>query len=241
MVLRPRNAGLVEYRGEIVIGDDGEPVKATSPALVDRDLWETACAVLTDPARKTSTGNKPTRLLSGIARCWCGAPVRAGGVRGGVAVYRCADSEHLKRRVDLVDGVVVEHILAVLRREKVAHRGPTGPTPGVREKTDALRKRIAQVEDALVGDPTDDLKEVSQAGLRRNLVRLRAQLADMERHEALDRVPGAAEGVTAENFPTLPFERRRAVVAYFVTVRLLKTRPGRFDPDSVEVRSARRP
>ena len=105
LVIRPRNAGLLVHRGAVVGA-------GSWPAIVARESWEAAHALLTDPARRTSPGNAHARLLSGLMTCGiCGEPVRAGGSRGGVPVYRCSSGAHVKRRVELVDGVVEDYLL----------------------------------------------------------------------------------------------------------------------------------
>ena len=58
ILLRPRNAGLMEHRGQV--GGAGQ-----WPAIVDEDRWRAVCAVLTDPGRKTSPGPAPRWLMTG--------------------------------------------------------------------------------------------------------------------------------------------------------------------------------
>ena len=47
IVLRARNAGLREHRGQVV-------GPGTWPAIMDRETWKAAHALLTDPTRRTS-------------------------------------------------------------------------------------------------------------------------------------------------------------------------------------------
>lgn len=61
VVLRPRNAGLYVFRGQVL-------PDAPWPAIVPEGLWRAACAVLNEPGRHTG-GRGRTNLLSGIARC----------------------------------------------------------------------------------------------------------------------------------------------------------------------------
>lgn len=222
IVLRSRNAGLREHRGEIVGA-------GTWPAIVDRDSWEAARAVLTDPARRTSPGNAPKHLLSGLMTCGvCDAPVRAGGAKGGVPVYRCSTGGHVKRRVALVDDIVNRVVLALLAREDVG--AEVAPVPDVRGEADALRLRLEQLEDKYAdGDLTRD-------GYLRNRDRLAARLTDLQRAEALLRVPGPLDGVTAKNWSNLPLERRRAVVAHKWEVQLLPSGGNpHFNPELVRI------
>lgn len=229
VVLRPRNGGLVEHRGQIVTDDHGEPVESKVPALVARQTWETARAILTDPARKTSTGNAPTRLLSGIAVCGvCDGPVRAGGARGGVPVYRCSKGEHVKRRVEFVDRIVVGLVKTWLARERIERETFT-PTPTNRQKAEAVRLKLERLEDKYADD------DISVAGYRRNRARLTAELDELTREEALSHAPDVLEGVTPQSFDALPLERRRAVVDYLCTVRMNRSKPGHSDKESIVV------
>jgi site-specific DNA recombinase len=76
MLVRPRNAGLADWKGEIV---------GTSifPALVSEDVWRAVVSILSDPRRHSRTlgagGPSPTRRstcwrasLSATAGHWCG-------------------------------------------------------------------------------------------------------------------------------------------------------------------------
>ena len=203
---------------------------------MDRESWEAASALLTDPARRTSPGNAPARLLSGLMTCGvCGEPVRAGGPQGGVPVYRCSTGAHVKRRVELVDGVVEEYVLALLEREGVGAPTPATVPADVRGNADAVRLRLEQLEDKYADG------DLTRAGYIRNRDRLAAKLAELERAEALARVPGPLEGVTPARWAALPLERRRAVVAYLVDVELLPARSPHFDPELIKITRKGRP
>ena len=52
VLLRPRNAGLSVYRGEIV-------GQATWPPILDPDTWRGVTAVLSDPTRRSNPGRAP--------------------------------------------------------------------------------------------------------------------------------------------------------------------------------------
>ncbi len=222
-MIRPRNAGLRVHRGQVVGA-------GTWPAIVDRESWEAASALLTDPARRTSPGNAPARLLSGLMTCGvCGLPVRAGGSRGGVPVYRCSSGGHVKRRVELVDAVVEAYLLALLEREGVGAPTPVAAAPDVRSTADAVRLRLEQLEDKYADG------DLTRTGYVRNRDRLTAKLAELERAEALTRIPGPLEGVTPARWAALPLERRRAVVAYLVDVTLLPAHSPHFNPELIKI------
>ena len=65
-----RNAGIRQYRGR-------EVTAGAWPAIVDRDVYEGARAILTDPARvhRPRHAYDPRFLLTGLALCGvCGKP-----------------------------------------------------------------------------------------------------------------------------------------------------------------------
>jgi site-specific DNA recombinase len=224
MVIRPRNAGLRVHRGEVIGAGNW-------PTIVDRESWEAACALVNDPARRTSPGNAPARLLSGLMTCGvCGLPVRSGGIRGGVPVYRCSSGRHVKRRVSLVDGLVEAYVVALLEREGVAVPPPATAPLDVRANADAVRLRLEQLEDKYANG------DLSRAGYIRNRDRLTTKLAEFERAEALLKVPGPLQGVNPARWSGLPLERRRAVVAHLVDVRLLPASgSGHHNPELVQI------
>jgi len=61
MLIKPRIAGLVEYKGD-VLG------KAQWPAILDEATWESVKTVLTDPARRVTRANK-NYILRSILKC----------------------------------------------------------------------------------------------------------------------------------------------------------------------------
>ncbi|HYJ72326.1 MAG TPA: recombinase family protein, partial [Actinomycetota bacterium] len=93
---RPRNAGLMQHRGQVV-GTAGWP------PILDEATWRVVVAVLTDPRRRTNSGVARRWLLSGLALCGvCGEPVRstsAGTVHGRPTkpAYTCRSGKHVVR------------------------------------------------------------------------------------------------------------------------------------------------
>jgi site-specific DNA recombinase len=227
IVMRGRNAGLREHKGKVT-------AQATWPAIVDQESWEAAKALLTDPNRRVNPGNAPAKLLSGLMTCAvCGLPVRSGGGGSkGAAAYRCTGNGCVKRSAKLVDTVVETYLLALLEREEVGAPATQTVPADVRGQADLVRLRLEQLEDKYADG------EMSRSGYLRNRDRLAGKLAELERREALMRVPGPLEGVTPDNWDTLPLERRRAVVAHLVDVRLLplptKSHP-KDDPELIRI------
>jgi DNA invertase Pin-like site-specific DNA recombinase len=123
ILLRPRNAGLMEHRGQIT-------GKASWPPIVREETWLAVCAVLNDPKRKTTPGPARQHLLSGIVRCGkCGGPMvcsTTGPGRGAKrAVYRCrrgveGDSGHVARDAGTLDDYIAAIVIERLSRPDAA-------------------------------------------------------------------------------------------------------------------------
>jgi site-specific DNA recombinase len=232
-VIRARNCGWREHKGELT-------APAAWPAIVSREEYDVANALLTAPERRTSPGNAPARLMSGLMTCGvCGLPVRSGGEKKRglerIAVYRCVSGGHVKRRVALVDDLVESYVLALLKREGIGTPTPAKTPDDARAKADAVRLQLDRLEDKWADET------ISRAGYIRNRDRLTTKLVGLERQEALERVPGPLEGVTPARWAALPLERRRAVVSYLVDVKLLPAKgAGRHDPELVVITPERR-
>ena len=243
VLLRPRNAGLHEHRGQVRPG-------AQWPPLWELPDHEALTAVLTDPARRTSPGNARRYLLSGIALCGrCGAIVRI-QVSEHVPYYACSRSaRHPMRRAERVDELVTELVLRRLERPDAAAllREDTSGQRG------ALLARRGKVEGLMRSDRQLHMQELLTDtefadGRRKHLTELeeiRGQLAELDRGDAL--APFLADPRAA--WKRAGLDGRRALVAALVAVTLFPGRQGRpkgwqggpyFDYDSIDIRWLRR-
>jgi hypothetical protein len=232
LVARPRNAGLR-------VANQGAPAERTFPAawapIVDPEEWAAARAVLMDPGRGVWRGRTPASLLAGLATCRCGARVQS-GARGtyvggnGPDGSRCM---HVKRSRALADAVVDRYVLAVLDRERVQVPTSTGgrsrPVLDHAAKIEAVRRQIEQLEDRLADE------DLTPAAYRRQRDRKQAQLLALEAEHVRTARPDVLAGVTAAAWSSLPLERRRAVVDYLCTVRLLRKGDGGDPATGVEI------
>lgn len=149
MILRPRNAGLAEYRGEIVGVSE-------FPAIVSEDVWRAACSILRDPTRRRSQSNKAVHLLSGIAQCHCGELVRTvsivGRNRESYKVYRCPAKGlgHVGKRIETVDAMVTKTMVAGLAYSKVkpAQEASSAELEALKNEARALRQRLTEAASA---------------------------------------------------------------------------------------------
>ena len=245
ILLRPRNAGLAVYRGQI-IGD------AKWPAIVDRDIWEGVRAMLGDPARWSGAGPRKY-LLSGLLTCGiCRGPMTSHGAAGkgrkSRIVYWCSRYRHVARDAVMLDEFVTSMIWARLSMPDAA-AVLTGD--GVLEaariraaiaKLDA-RKRQAGLDyarDLIDGDQV----AIVNRELKSDRERLGTELALIQRRDALAELAGADDPV--EVWGRLPLARQRAVVATLVQVTVHKAPHGRppgwrvgmpyFSPETIELR-----
>lgn len=147
---RARNAGLVEYAGEIT-------GPAVWPAIVTEAQWRRCQAILSDPARRTSPGNQPRWLLSGIARCGvCGTAVIVNRVAGKGRpmrpVYRDRPQGkpgHVWRDVASLDLFISEAVIAWV--EKYGQDALTPKPPDLtllEQQLQAARAGLAELEAA---------------------------------------------------------------------------------------------
>lgn len=234
LLVHPRHAGLVTYNGDLRGEGNWEPI-------FDRQTHEQLVAVLTDPGRRTTTETRVKHLLSGLLICGrCGDHLYAspyGGRTGPYLIYRCR-ANHLGRRADYVDEVVVETILARLARPDVVKT----LSPDLDGNNAQLAEEIALVRERL--DGLGDLYAegaLTAAGLRDASAKLKARLADLQQRIA---ATGGNEQVVAlatsdnvrKRWDALPLRHKRAVIDSLMVVTVLPvTRGARFQPEQVAI------
>lgn len=244
VLLRARNAGLIEMHGEIVGPAAWEPI-------LPREQWEAVRRVLTDPSRRTNRTSTAKRWLgSGLYLCGVcadGTTVRA-SMAAKVVHYTCRTSKHVTRPAAYVDEVVEAAVLGWIGRpEVVAHlmAGDGEDTEALARRAQELRNLLDEAADAFA----DGLLDRQQ--LARVTGRVRAELAEVEErlirsassHPAAELV-GA--GDLAAAWLALDVSRRQAIVDALAVVTLHQAgrrgrpagwRPGRryFDPRTVQI------
>lgn len=247
MLLRPRNAGLTVWKGEVVGPSE-------FPAIVERHIWEATCTVLTDPSRRRSRSNKVKHLLAGIALCECLRPVKSGQIvdRKGVKhmIYRCSESGpgHVNKRMSYVNEHVERQILFFLAM--AAHRAATAPAdPAVmqRLKTEEVAHRenlnqaarlfaegiidgeqlavMSRVGKAKLSAIQDQLVELDEVNARRDEVDMRADI-------------DWSDTASANEWYGLHVERKRAWIRSNLVIVLHRHSRGSarvFDPGTVQI------
>lgn len=243
VIMRPRNAGLRQHRGE-VIG------KATWPAIVAEDLWRGAVAILSDPNRRTTPGPARRWLGSGLYRCYCGLPARiycpSATRRHAHPSYTCEARHAYKsaRGVDrLVWAVVIERLSRDDAVDLLAEDSPADIGDAL-ARAAAARVRLDELATLYASQViTASQLATGSADLRAQLDAAEEQIAAASRVSVLAGLPLGREDV-AEALERLPLDRKRAVIIRLFTVELWKGNKGRpkgwkptepyFDPQTVK-------
>ncbi len=200
---RPRNAGILVYRGEEIGTAPWQPI-------LPEPAYRAVCAALEDPARRTTAGNTPRWLGSGLYRCGtCQQTVSANGPpRGGKGrSYRCQYS-HVTRAAGRLDEYVAAVITARLARPDAADLLTAGVTepdlPGP-----------AQAGGNTAGAP----QRASPAACpRRHRRAAESRLASVTRHDPPGGIAGRPDA--AAIWENLDLGRQRALLAALCTVTL---------------------
>jgi site-specific DNA recombinase len=233
VLLRPRNAGLMVHRGEIIETTLPGGHAAWDP-IVPEHTWRAVVHTLTDPDRRTSPGPTPRWLGSGIYLCGvCGATVRvasrAGANRRNRTVYTCRKSKHLVRDAPFVDEFVSAIVVERLSRPDAADLLLDDARPDM----EALRAKLLTEQGEL-----ENWRRLAEAGEVTALSFARTEKAALARIAKLkaemshvDRAPILRDLVEAEDvqaaWDALPLDRRRAVVRLLLKVTVNKGRRGR--------------
>lgn len=236
LLLRPRLAGLVSHHGQ-VIGT------AAWPAILDRDTWESVCAVLQHKATAFAyTSNARRYLLSGIARCGtCDQPVVIRHNARGVTLlgYGCVNKacpKKVHRAAHHVDAYVEGAALQLLNDKQLRERmRPAGSGKLIAELAAAEEKRARILRDFGEADGDDpDAADVLRVSLRANrekIEKLKAEIASQQTGHILDDL----WGIDLPRWRSLGLDRQRAAVNALMVVRILpsgRRGPG-FDPATV--------
>jgi site-specific DNA recombinase len=247
MLLRPRNAGLSEYKGEVA-------GRAQWPALIDETTWRGVVAVLSDPARRTTPGGPPKHLLTNIGRCGvvidgqeCGnLVVSKARVRPKMTVYTCSAGAHLSRNAAEVDAYVREVVIGILAERGRGLLVPEGADQHLAElhnRDAALAAKLAELGRSYAADLIDlPTLQSATVGIRTQREAITSELSGLARGSVLSGVADAVDVAAA--WDGIDLSRKRAIMDLLMTVTLKRSRRGRrpgwtpgssyFDPASIE-------
>jgi DNA invertase Pin-like site-specific DNA recombinase len=186
LLLRPRNAGLMEVSGEIT-------GKAVWPAIVDEETWQTCKAILENSDRRTTPGPARRWMGGNLYLCGvCGAPVRSTGRgTGNGSVYTCSSSvsnRHVVRDAAAVDEYVTDEMIKRMTRmfrdmtkepDEDEDESTSPVPPELIARADRLRNRLKATYDAFEADDDSDPAEIRRAtqGLKAKIKAVEGEIA----------------------------------------------------------------
>lgn len=257
-LLRARNAGLMETRGEVV-------GKAAWPALVTEEKWRAVKDLLENPGRRTNLhGTARKHLGPGLYRCWCGETLMYGlsGVGGRKRVgpdvktyrpaYRCRTGGHVTRDMQALDDFIQN--LAIVRLSRADARDLLVPPRSAGPTADQMSAEANMLRAKLDGYAEDYAEDrITRKQMLDGTARTRERLTQVETRMArLAQVPVLAslplgDPRLAEHWGEIPLDRKRSIIDALMTVTVKKARRGRpkgyvpgsgagyFDPDTIEI------
>ncbi|GAA3681862.1 hypothetical protein GCM10023081_19940 [Arthrobacter ginkgonis] len=240
LVMRPTNAGLSVYRGEVV----GESIY---PPIVTEDQWRAAKAVVTNPNRRSQTDSRVKHVLAGMLRCGtCGEPMKTSSRARNTSetrhYYKCSTpgSGHAFQTAapveDLVSRVVVARLSDPEVRRRLAAPGDRNRMASLQNEAVALRGRLAESADSYAdGHITAAQLAAITARVTTQLDNVNGQLAALGAGSSL---PGPEISDVAAWWEAASIEKRRAVIDALMTVTVMpirKAAPRTFDPERIKI------
>lgn len=244
VAMRPSNAGLRQYRGQIIGSSLATPI-------VTRDDFDRVSALLKDPTRGPNKRSAPVvYLLSGLLVCGkCGegrlkgAAARShtsptGRVKNTRATYFCDSCYRIRRVQAPIDEAVVKIVLARLQQEDAVRVFATTDHRAAR----AARDELATIDARLAGAADHYASgEIDGAQLTRITAMLRPQRERAARRlVATESDSPVAALVTADNirerWDEMDIQQRRAVIDHLLTITVLPIGSGHeFTGDDLEI------
>lgn len=246
MLLRPRNAGLVQHRGEVV-------ATAVWSPIVSEPEWRAAAAILRDPKRRAAPSTSLRWQGSGCYLCGVCEGEEPSTMRSNsvwqpnrkvlVPSYRCRVEHHNNILAEPLDEFVNAVMAEYLRRDDFVAVSPVddgADLVAVQSELSALTERRKQMA---AQHAVGELDEVEWASARQatkeKSAELERRLEVVTRDHVLGDVARAADRGLAflESTP----ERRRSILRAYLRVTIVRPvanrrRPaGQVDPERVEI------
>ncbi|AGP56297.1 recombinase family protein [Streptomyces rapamycinicus] len=251
ILTNPRLVRYRTYHGEILHGDDGQPVMGEWDPINTVEEWEAVCAAIAE-RKQTKAGQSLARryLLSGIARCGlCKSKIRGQvnqqwkpGSQAAQYKYQCSKVNggcgKVGRVGDPVDKLIARLVLKE-QREKAAATGVPVEARWPRERElEGLLQDIVQLIEA------EKAKAITVSTLLQLLPAkeqerdaLKLERARFYKEQKQAEAKGNAGDLTEEEFFALPIERQREIVLHSLTAVVIHP-AGRgkrkFDPDLID-------
>ena len=228
VLLNPRNTGYVSLAGEFIRDDKGKEIKAKWPAIIDRDIYDTVRAILTDPERTITRTTGRKYLMSGLAICGkCGKTLGSAmpSKRGQQPRYHCKHCRGVARKIETVDDYVLRIVAERLSRKDAAdllERKDRPDLPALRAKANALRAD----QDAMAlahsrGDVTLSQLITFNKSVDNQLADISALQLDATKARVFDGVIAPDTADVRSRLEALPLDRQRAVIDTLLTLTVL--------------------
>ncbi|TSD95039.1 recombinase family protein [Skermania sp. ID1734] len=239
LLKKPRNAGLREYRGEVV-------GKGNWPAIVDEDTWRAARAVFDTPGRRFAPAPGRRHLLTGLARCGvCGQGLKAQITRARngsrYPIYCCTGCFKVSRRMGRVDDVVIAMVCGRLARAdavELLHDTDRPDVEQLRADANGIRARMDGLAAAYADDDimTPAQFRIANERLAERLKAVESLLIAAAKAHLYDGLPLGSDSVR-KKFEGLDLDRQRALIDALMTVTVLPTVRGQkvFDESKVVI------
>lgn len=240
MLKRPRNAGILQHRGE-------EAGPSKWDAALDEPTWRSLRDVLEDPSRIPTASNVRKHLGSGLYLCGvCGETLTSFSKGGGKpAKYKCRKNGCVLRDLVLLDKWVQSHLLLRVKEPDAAEWFAGREEEGVDVKAAQEELRVARQKldelAAAFGAGEIDMQEwrVARSGARARKERAEALLASAVKVNPVAELIGADD--VEASWVGMGLARQRAAIDWAMTVRVLPARIGRqrggsyWDRDAVRI------
>jgi site-specific DNA recombinase len=240
MLKRPRNAGILQHRGE-------EAGPSKWDAALDEPTWRSVRDVLEDPSRIPTASNVRKHLGSGLYLCGvCGEALTSFSKGGGKpAKYKCRKNSCVLRDLVLLDKWVQAYLLRRVKEPDAAELFAGREEEGVDVKAAQEELRVArqQLDElaAAFGAGEIDMQEwrVARSGARARKERAEALLSSAVKVNPVAELIGADD--VEATWAGMDLARQRAAIDWAMTVRVLPARIGRqrggsyWDRDAVRI------
>ncbi|MGO4384611.1 recombinase family protein [Specibacter sp. RAF43] len=240
LVMRPTNAGLSSYHGEIL----GESV---FPPIVTEDQWRTVTAIVKDPSRRSAFDSKVKHLLAGMLRCGtCGEAMqtssRAGADGPNRFYYKCRTrgDGHAFQTSQPVENLVSEVTVSFLESQqsqgKMHFPDDEAKLGKLRAEALTFRGRLDESANSFAdGIITAKQLETISTRVREQLDRTTAAMAALGHGSPL---PPPNVASIREWWAAAGIERQRAIIDALMTVYvdpIRKAAPRIFDPERIRI------
>jgi DNA invertase Pin-like site-specific DNA recombinase len=247
----PRLVGYRTYHGEILYGEDGQPVMGEWETINTLEEWEAVRATVAERKMEYPNKNRARKyLLSGIARCGlCKSKIRGQinqkwepGSKAAKYTYQCSVVNGGCGKVGRV-GEPVDRLIAQLVLDEQRERAANAAVPvEQRWPREAELEAICQEINQLV--EAEKAKQISVSTLlqllpakEREREELKLARARFYKEQRQAEAKAGAGDLTVEEFFHLPIERQQEIVLHSLSAVLIHP-AGRgrriFDPSLIE-------